>query len=113
MTMAETAFEGWAILELMGHRTRPGYVKEVEIGGGKMFRIDIPVENAEHITEFYGCAAVYSLRPASEEIVRDSIKRSYGADPRPIRPVEYKDRTQLEAPNRAAETFEEPEEGDY
>ncbi len=32
--MNTTAFEGWAILELMGHRVRAGFVKKVEIAGG-------------------------------------------------------------------------------
>lgn len=94
--MADEPFEGWAILELMGHRSRPGYVKEVEMAGGKMLRIDIPIADG-HVTEFYGCSAVYSMRPASEEIVRDSVKRSYGADPRPVRPVDYRPQEQIAA----------------
>ena len=86
------AFEGFAILELMGHRVRGGYVKDVEMFGGKMLRIDIPIEKGKTITEFYGCSAVYALRPCSEEIVMDHIKHSYDADPRPVRPIEYKPR---------------------
>jgi hypothetical protein len=96
--MADEAYEGWAILELMGHRVRPGYVKEVEMAGGKMIRVDIPIDGAEHVTEYYGCAAIYALRPASEQIVKDAIKHSYGDDPRPVRPVDYKERTQIQAP---------------
>ena len=38
---ATNTYEGWAILECMGHRERPGYVKEVELAGGKLLRIDI------------------------------------------------------------------------
>lgn len=75
--MADAPFEGWAILELMGHRSRPGYVREVEMAGGKMIRVDIPIADG-HVTEFYGCAAVYSMRPASEEIVRDAVSRPRG-----------------------------------
>lgn len=89
--MAEVAFEGWAILELMGHRQRGGYVQDVEMFGGKMLRIDIPVEPNKTVTEFYGCSALYALRPCTEEIVRDHIKNSYGSDPRPVRPVEYRE----------------------
>ena len=86
--MPETPFEGWALLELMGHRQRPGYVKEVEIAGGKMLRVDIPTKGGD-VTEFYGVQAVYALRPCSEEIVRGEITR--WNDPRPVRPVEYRD----------------------
>lgn len=99
---SEPAFEGWAILEIMGHRVRPGYVKEVEMAGGKMIRIDIPV-GADHVTEFYGAAAIYALRPSTEEIVRDAIKRSYGADPRPVRPVDYQPAPRLEARGESEE----------
>lgn len=82
------AFKSWAILELMGHRVRIGFVEEVEIAGGKMLRIDIPTDGGD-VTEFYGCASVYSLRPVAEDYARDQAKR-YG-DPRPVRPVEYKE----------------------
>lgn len=81
-----TAFESWAVLELMGHRQRPGMVKEVEIAGGKMLRVDIPLEGGD-VTEFYGVSSVYALRPVSEEIARDMAKRVY--DVRPMRPVDY------------------------
>jgi len=85
--VTETAFEGWAMLELMGHRQRIGYVREVEMAGGKLMRIDIPNEGG-YITEFYGCAAIYSLRPVSEEIARDAMRRH--GDLRPVRPAEYR-----------------------
>ena len=91
----EPAYEGWAILEIMGHRVRPGYVKEVEMAGGRMIRIDIPV-GEDHVTEFYGASAIYALRPSTEELVRDAIKRSYGADPRPVRPVDYQPAQRIE-----------------
>lgn len=89
--MAEVEFEGWAIVELMGHRQRGGYVKDVEMFGGKLLRIDIPVDQEKTVTEFYGCSALYALRPCTEEIVRDHIKRSYDGDVRPVRPVEYRE----------------------
>lgn len=98
----EQAFEGWAILELMGHRVRGGYVKDVEMFGGKLLRIDIPVGDKpeETVTEFYGCGSVYSLRPCAEGIVRDHVKKTYGADPRPVMPVNYR----IEDRSRAAES---------
>lgn len=81
------AFEGWALLELMGHRQRVGRVSEVEMFGGKLLRIDIPVDGGE-FTEFYGCSSVYALRPIAEDVARDMAKRC--SDPRPVRPVEYR-----------------------
>lgn len=94
--MSETAFEGWAIVELMGHRTRPGFVKEVEIAGGKMLRIDIPAPDAD-VTEFYGTSAIYSIRPCSEQMARD---QAIGANSRPVRPIQYRE---LPAPEAASD----------
>lgn len=93
--MTETTFEGFAIVELMGHRKRPGFVKEVEIAGGKMLRIDIPVSETENVTEFYGLPAIYSIRPCTEEIARQSSGYSFN-DPRPVRPVDYRPTPALE-----------------
>ena len=100
--MTEITFEGWAVLELMGHRQRAGYVKDVEMLGGKLLRIDIPVTADKTVTEFYGCSSVYALRPCTEEIVRDHIKTSYDDDIRPVRPLEYREREkpQLAHPER-------------
>lgn len=89
--MSEPAFESWAILELMGHRQRAGLVREVDIAGGKLLRIDIPVgDGGETVTEFYGTSAVYALRPSTEEIARRFVRENYGGDPRPIAPVGYR-----------------------
>lgn len=85
--MTDAAFEGWAIVELMGHRTRPGYAKEVEIAGGKMLRIDIPAPEAD-VTEFYGVASIYSIRPCSEQMARDQASH---ANARPVRPIQYRE----------------------
>jgi hypothetical protein len=79
------AYEGWAMLEVMGHRRRVGRVQEVEMYGGKMLRIDIPLEGGD-VTEFYSCASIYALLPLSEEVARDTAKRYR----RPVRPVDYR-----------------------
>jgi len=86
--MAEVAYEGWARLELMGHRQRVGFVREVEMYGGKMLRIDLPVEGSTDVTEFYGVTSIYARTPISEAIARDVAKR-YG-DPRPVQPMDYR-----------------------
>lgn len=87
--MTEIAFSGWAIVELMGHRTRPGRVQEVELAGSKMLQIDIPVSDEDFVTEFYGAPALYSIRPCTEEIARARADYAH-VDPRPIRPVDYR-----------------------
>ncbi len=42
--MSEQTFEGWCILELMGHRKLAGLVAQQEIAGAAFLRIDVPAE---------------------------------------------------------------------
>ena len=101
-----TAYEGWAMLEVMGHRQRVGRVQEVEMYGGKMLRIDIPLEGGD-VTEFYSCASIYALWPLSEEVARDAAKRH--VDPRPVRPVDYR---ALPAPTRNGDDSHDDDQAD-
>jgi hypothetical protein len=101
--MTTGPFEGWAIVELMGHRVRPGKCKEVEMAGGKMLQVDIPISDDDFVTEFYTSQALYSIRPATEEIARAQAGY-FGRDPRPVRPVDYKPRVAIEV-DRDDDTF--------
>ena len=67
----ENGIDGWAILELMGHRRLGGRVSEATIAGGAFIRIDIPHPNEAGIftaTQLYSPAAVYAITPTTEEI---------------------------------------------
>lgn len=92
--MTEPAYEGWARVELMGHRTRVGRVREVEMYGAKMLRVDLPMsedlegEKADFVTEYYGGSSIYAVTPMAAEIVVDYVRRS--GDTRPARPVAYR-----------------------
>lgn len=86
-------FEGWAILEIMGHRTLAGYVREVDMFGAKMAQIDVPELPAREerkvfgglvekglpavpaFTQFYSGAAVFSTTPTTEEVARATAER--------------------------------------
>ncbi len=105
--MSEALFESWAIVEVLGHRTRPGFVREVEIAGGKMLRVDIPTPDGD-VTEFYSSASIYSLRPCSEEIARDAASERYGALRKPVKPITYRD-PEPSAPQIEAEDYDEEE----
>ena len=92
--MAGEAFEGWAIVELMGHRRLAGFVTEQEIAGGAFLRLDIP--GPEHpeddeddgpavalkggfeggVTQFYSPQAVYCITPTTQDIAWAIGKRS-------------------------------------
>lgn len=61
-------FEGWVILEVMGHRRLAGYLREQEIAGKAFLRIDVPTDPPS--TQFYGADSVYCLTPVTEETAR-------------------------------------------
>lgn len=61
-------FEGWAVLELLGHRVRYGRVSEVTLFGEAMCRIEIPSDPPA--VEFYSGKALYGIRPAAEASIR-------------------------------------------
>lgn len=95
----EADFEGWAILELMGHRRLGGWVSEVEFAGGKFVRLDVPAvlsrdERAAlppsdgggppapaeiHATQLYGASAIYCLTPTDEATARMVARASVAA----------------------------------
>jgi hypothetical protein len=84
----EKSFEGWAILDLFGHRRLGGYVRLVELAGAPFLRIDIPGPTAMpdprpaaafgvsfadgepewEATQLYSPQAVYCLTPTTAEV---------------------------------------------
>ncbi len=65
-------FEGWCILELMGHSRTAGFVRTVELAGHGMLRVDVFCDDSESSdrTEYFSPGALYALRPVSEELAR-------------------------------------------
>jgi hypothetical protein len=63
-------FEGWAIVEIMGHRRLAGMVTEQDIAGTAFLRLDIPAQAGNGITQFYSPSSVYCLTPTTENIAR-------------------------------------------
>jgi hypothetical protein len=83
-TDSGTGIEGWAILELMGHRRLGGRVSEASIAGGAFIWIDIPHPNEAGIftaTQLYSPAAVYAITPTTEEIACAIARAVPGQDP--------------------------------
>jgi hypothetical protein len=94
MAEEKSVFEGWAILELMGHRRLAGYVREQELAGHGFIRLDVPGADGKDavstvpggtwepiVTQLYSPAAVYCLTPTTEEIARAVAKRE---QPEPV-----------------------------
>ena len=75
----ENGFEGYAVLELMGHRRLAGYVREEEHFGVGLIRIDVlhgETEEREVTTQYYSPSALYALTPTTEEVVRAAARRN-------------------------------------
>ena len=65
------AFEGWAIVELMGHAVLAGYVTQESIAGTAMLRIDVPeVEGQPGFTKYQSGGSIYGITPTTEESAR-------------------------------------------
>jgi hypothetical protein len=80
-TSGEDGFEGWAILELMGHRRLGGRISEATIAGGAFIRIDIPHPNAIGMfraSRFYSPSAVYAITPTTEDVACAIGRRAPG-----------------------------------
>lgn len=77
------AFEGWVILELMGHRRLGGYLREQQIAGAAFLRIDVPAAEGDGnaATQMYAPAAVYCITPTTEAMARAVAAR---AIPEPV-----------------------------
>lgn len=92
----QPAYEGWAIVELMGHRQTAGKIAEVEMAGAKVLRVDTPGENGEMLaTQFYGGSAIYCVTPCEEEVARDLLKSQPYNLPPAVRLVLPKDEPDL------------------
>lgn len=92
MDKSENSFEGWVILELMGHRRLAGYLSEQVVGGAAFLRIDVPHgDDGASTSQFYSASAVYCITPTTEELARRVAKT---CAPRPVSTFE------LPAPDR-------------
>lgn len=61
----------WAVVEVMGRRTRAGRVSDAQMGGATLLAIEHPTQ-PDHtgeapLTELYAPAAIFAIRLCSEE----------------------------------------------
>lgn len=65
----------WCLVELMGHRRHAARVREVEIAGAGMLRLDEPsVDDGPGRTLYVSPSSVYALHPTTEEAVRMMVR---------------------------------------
>lgn len=76
MENEKAAFEGWAIIEIMGHNTIAGYISEASMYGIAMMRVDVPAcDDQPAYTKFYGGSSIYGITPTTQEIVIKAAER--------------------------------------
>lgn len=93
MSESEKPYEGWAIVELMGHRRLGGRVSQAEQYGVAMLRVDVPGDDGEIVaTRFCGGSSIYALTPCSEQAARAVAKSNR------VEPVTRWELPALEAP---------------
>lgn len=70
---------GFALVELFGHQRIVGRLTEQAFGNGVLFRVDVPdlTSSGKTIragfTRYFGLAAIYSITPITEEMVRELL----------------------------------------
>ena len=82
--MSVAAYEGWAIVELMGHVRMAGQVREVEQYGTKMLAIEVPAVDdvgVKAFTTFVSGGSLYRVTPTTEAIAVGIVRAS---KPRPV-----------------------------
>lgn len=62
----------WGILEILGHRKLAGLLKQEQILGTSLIRIDCYSQDREKplFTQYYSPQSVFSLLPCSEEVAK-------------------------------------------
>lgn len=63
-------FEGWAVVELLGHVRMGCHVKEVQIAGAGFLRCDIPGTGDQVTTQYVPPHTIYRITPTTEELAR-------------------------------------------
>lgn len=72
-------FEGWCIVELMGHNVIAGFCSEQVIAGTALLRVDVPHLDGNGdgfaFTKYFASSAIYGITPTTEEAARVAAGR--------------------------------------
>lgn len=117
----QARFEGWAIVDVLGHQRYVGYVTTEAYGQAVLFRIDVPaLEERERVTKqpgylsdrylpagtsvkegavagytkLVGSGSIYTITPCTKEAALHAVEES---QPRPLMAVALPPKRALEA----------------
>lgn len=93
-TMAEP-FEGWGIVEVLGHKQFAGKISEHVIGGGALLRVDVPESVSQAsghqgftrpaYSKLIGLGSIYMVTPTTEDVARKAAAQlALYNDPLPV-----------------------------
>lgn len=106
-----SAYEGFAIVELMGHRRLAGRVSEADQYGTRMLQVDVPVDDeGGYRSQWYGGGSIYCVTPVDEATARRLAKHLGVRSP--VQPWELDQAPQLPAAASDAGDDQEDDEGE-
>lgn len=73
--MSDATFEGYAVVELLGHRRLVGEVREVELFGSKVLRLDVALPDGRSWPCFHTAAALYGVVPTTADAITEAVRR--------------------------------------
>lgn len=63
-----TDYEGWAIVQVMGHSAYAGRISGASIAGRGFVRVDVPeIDGQPAFTKFLGAASIFDITPTTEQ----------------------------------------------
>lgn len=70
---------GWAAVEIMGHRSHLGFVREVTLFGAAMLEVAIPFHDKPGVQHrhVYGGSSVFSLTPMAKDYCVERAPRDW------------------------------------
>lgn len=78
MTAEAESYDGWYLVEQMGHKRLPGYLRQVTIAGAGLLRVDVPSDPP--VTQIIHPSTLYALTPIDEALAR-ALAARYKPEP--------------------------------
>jgi hypothetical protein len=97
---AQPSRGGWAIVELLGHRSHAGFVREIQLFGVAMLEIFVPYRDKDGVqfVHVHSGSALYGIHPSTKAYCKDNAP--YSAD-------------DMSRPQLTAATDQEDHDDDY